>query len=249
MKAVLLAGGLGERLRPLTNDKPKVMLPIGRKPVLEHNLILLKKANILDIIITLYYKRDAIIDYFKDGRGLGVNIAYAHQENLLGSAGDVKRINTDFKSSFVVIYGDNFSNCDLKSALEYHRQDKQMATIVFFDRERNPNSQIIGGCLRLEPKTNRILEFIEGEDCLTNYVNAGIYILEPEILNYIPLNTFYDFGKDLFPKLLKEGKVLSGYLMPQNEYLFGIDTVDCYEKTNRFYKDKLSEDISYGDLY
>jgi len=239
MTGILLGGGEGVRLRPLTDDRPKVMLPIGDRPVLEHNLRMLQAAKISDIIITLYYRPEAITGYFKDGSRFGVSIRYSRQEDLRGSAGDVKRIRADMTSPFVVVYGDNFSNCSLARVLEYHAGSGGMATVVLFDAEKNPNSRISGGCARLEAGTNRILQFIEGKGSRTRYVNAGIYVLEKEVAGYIPENTAYDFGRDLFPLLVREGKEIYGYLMPEDEYLFGIDTVECYERTTAFYKNRL----------
>jgi mannose-1-phosphate guanylyltransferase/phosphomannomutase len=239
MKGIILASGEGSRLRPLTNDCPKVMLKIGERPVLEHNLELLKKSGIKDIIITLYYQPEAVVNYFQDGADFGVKISYLFQEGLRGTAGDVKRIAAGLTSSFVIIYGDNFSNCNLKPVLEEHKKNHRLATIVLFDREKNPNSKIAGGCVRIEDKTHGILEFIEGKGSISNYVNAGIYVLEPRILDYIPANTFYDFGKDLFPQLLIKGEMLFGYPMPENEFVFGIDTIDCYERTKLFFQKQL----------
>jgi len=243
MKGIILASGEGTRLRPLTNNKPKVMLKINNKPVLEYNINILKKAGISDIIITVYYKQDIITDYFKDGGQFNVNIIYSHEDRLLGSAEGVKNIDSDITSSFVVIYGDNFSNCNLRPVLECHRENRPIATIVLFNREKNLNSKIAGGCVKFDNRSNRILEFIEGKGSITNYVNAGIYILEPEVLDFIPDNTFCDFGKDVFPLLLSKGKTIYGYLMPENEYLFGIDNVECYKKTKEFFENKLKGEL------
>lgn len=236
---IILSSGKGMRLGKLTEDKPKGMLTVAGKPILEYNLDILKKSGIKNIIINLYHKKDVITKYFKDGSEFGVNIIYSHEDKLYGTAGGVKRVSTFLSSTFAVIYGDNFSNCNLTEVLEYHKQKNAIATIVLFDRENNPNSGISGGCVMIDTNSKRILEFIEGKGAVTNYVNAGIYILEPEVLDYIPEDSFYDFGKDLFPFLLSKGIGIYGYLMPKYEYLFGNDTIDCYEKTMKFYKESL----------
>lgn len=239
MKGILLASGEGTRLRPLTDSKPKVMMTIGERPVLEYNLKMLTKANIKDIIINLYHQKDAITGYFGDGNNFGVKITYSHEDRLYGTAGAVKRINCLLTSSFVVGYGDNLSNCDLVPIIKYHKKRKTIATVVLYNRERNRNSDIAGGCARLDLESSRILEFVEGKGSLTNYVNAGIYILEPKILNYIPKGIFYDFGRDLFPLLLAKGIEIYGYIMPDDEYLFGIDTIESYKKAEDFYEKEL----------
>jgi mannose-1-phosphate guanylyltransferase/phosphomannomutase len=236
MKGIILGGGEGTRLKPLTDRCPKVMLKIGEQPVLEHNINLLKNAGIRDILITLYYQPEAVVNYLHEGADFGVKISYLRQPDLLGTAGDLKRAAGKIGSSFVVIYGDNFSNCNLKSVLAEHKRSQRLATLVLFNRQKNPNSNIAGGCVRLEEKLGKILEFREGAGPVTDYINAGIYVLEPQVLNYIPDNVFYDFGKDLFPLLLTKGQMLFGYLLPENEFVFGIDTIDCYERTKLFFQ-------------
>ena len=240
MIGVLLGGGRGERLKPLTDDKPKVMLEIGGRPVLERNLELLTDAGIRDVIVTLYHEPETVMKYFKTGSAFGAVIKYSRQESLLGTAGDIKRIRPRLNSRFVVVYGDNFSNCCLKPVLERHKKNKALATIVLFDRELNPNSGIAGGCARLEPGTGRIVEFTEGKSRTDGYVNAGIYVLEPEILGYILENSVCDFGRDLFPLLIRERKAVYGYEMPAGEYHFGIDTAVHYQRTKAFYKEMCS---------
>lgn len=238
MKGFLLASGEGKRLGGLVFDKPKVMIGIGGRPILEYNLNILKDAGIRDIIMNLFHKKKSIIDYFKDGKDFNVNITYSHEDRLYGTAGGVKRAQSLLTSTFVVIYGDNFSNCNLRPVLEYHRLQKAIATVVLFNKQINQNSGIVGGCVRIDNYNNAILEFIEGKGNVTDYVNAGIYVLEPAVLGFIPDDTFYDFGNDVFPLLLSKGKTILGYLMPENEYLFGIDNIECYKKTKDFFENK-----------
>lgn len=239
MTGVILAGGKGDRLKPLTDDKPKVMLEIGGRPVIDYNVNLLKEAGISDVIITLYHKSGAVTGYFKDGAGRGIKIAYSLQDALKGTAGDLKSVKREFASAFTLVYGDNFSNCALKTVIGYHSKNKGIATIVLFDRDINPNSGIAGGCVDIDRETGRIRKFTEGKGVLTGYVNAGIYVLDPAILGEIPANTVYDFGRDLFPALIEKGQAIYGYIMPPDEYLFGIDNMECYETTKKFYEKKL----------
>jgi len=235
MKVILLAAGKSTRLKPLTNKNPKVMMKIGRKPVLEYNLDIVRKTKIKDVYINLHYAPEKITSYFGDGSKFGVNITYSKEKNILGSAGAIKRIGKEFKKTFFVIYGDNFTNCDLDKLLQAHKKNKGIVTIAIFDKTKNKNSAIGGGRVIYNKKTLKIKDFKEGGKDKTPFINSGIYVLEPEIFRYIPKNKFYDFGKNLFPSLLKRGINIYAYLMPQNEYLFGIDTPECYKKTKDFW--------------
>ncbi|MBP7216976.1 MAG: nucleotidyltransferase family protein [Candidatus Omnitrophica bacterium] len=234
MIGVLLAGGEGRRLKPLTDTIPKAMAVIAGKPVLEHNLDLLAAAGITESIVSVYYKKEKVIEYFTHAKK---NITQPHfhvQERLRGSAGDLKDIRADIRGPFVVMYADNFSNCNLKPVLKFHALGNQIATIVLFHRDRNKHSGIAGGCVRFDQVTHAILEFIEGEGAVTPFINAGIYVVDPKILQFIPDEGTYDFGKDLFPALIQARERLAGYLMPQEEFLFGLDTLECYEQAVEF---------------
>jgi len=220
---------------PFTAQIPKVMLPVGDRPVLGHNLLLLKKAGIEEAVITLYHKAEAVRAYFREGSASGVRIRYCQLDTLRGSAGDLKRALDHSPSAFLVMYADNFSNCDLARVCAAHKPDGRAATVVVFDRTKNANSGITGGCVRMD-EVGRITEFIEGQGNVTPFVNAGIYVLEPKVLDYIPADTFMDFGRDLFPLLLARGEGIAAYVMPSDEFLFGIDTIECYETTKNFYK-------------
>ena len=235
MKAIILAAGKSTRLRPFTNKKPKVMMEIGGKPILEYNLNVVKKAGIKDIYINLHHAPEVITNYFGNGSKFGLNIIYSREKNILGSAGAIKKIEKKFSETFFVVYGDNFTNCNLKKLLEFHKKNKGIITIAIFDRTKNKNSGIAGGRVVYDKKTFKIKSFREGDNNKIPFVNAGIYALEPEILKYIPKNKFYDFGKDLFPLLLRKKVDVYAYLMPKNEYLFGIDTLECYKKTKDFW--------------
>lgn len=238
MKAFILAAGKGERLRPLTEKIPKVMLKIGNKPILEHNLNLARNAGAKEIFFNLHYLPEIVKNYFGNGKKFGVKIRYSFEKKLLGSAGAVKKMGKWLKSGdFFVIYGDNFSNCDLLKSRQAHFKNKGIATIVLFDINKNKNSGIGAGRIILDKRKKYIKEFLEGQEYQrkSNLVNAGIYILKPEILKYIPENKFYDFGRDLFPNLLKKKIKIAAYLMPKNEFLFGIDNLECYQKTKNFY--------------
>ena len=233
MKALILAAGLGTRLG--LENIPKPMYAIAGKPILEHNIMLLKKHNIKDICINLHYLPDVIKNYFNDGTKWGVNIQYSYEKELLGTSGTVKSLSWFWdKSPFFVIYGDNFTNVNLTEMFNFHLSSKGAVTIAVFDPQKVPNSGIAGGYVLLD-KNNKLFSFIEGGESQVNgYVNAGIYVLEPEILDMIPRNMFSDFGKDIFPKLLEKGYLVNGYLT--NSFVIAVDTKEALELANQVIK-------------
>lgn len=226
MKAIILAAGQGTRLRPMTDSISKPMVRIGGKPLLEYIIRLLKRYGIVDIFIPLNRYRDVVTNYFGRGAKWGVRISYSAEEKLLGTAGAVKKLESHFSNSFLVVYGDNLSNCNITQLINFHRERDGIGAIAVFEIE-NPTSS---GIVKLN-KEQRILKFLEKptkKQIFSKLVNAGIYILEPRIFRYIPKGKVYDFGKDLFPRLLAEGEHLYGYIM--TEYLLGIDTIEAYKR-------------------
>ena len=223
MKALILAAGLGSRLGL---DIPKPMYTILGKPILEHNILLLKKHNIENIYINLHHMPDVIKNYFGDGSKWNVNITYSFEENLLGTAGTVKNLTSFWdETPFFVLYGDNYTNINLTEMLELHKTTKPLATVALFDPKVSLNSGIAGGIITMD-EDNNIHSFIEGKENGGKwYVNAGVYILESKILDLLPNGFPSDFGKDIFPKLLKDGILLKGYLT--TGFVFAIDTKDA----------------------
>ena len=230
MKAIILAAGLGKRLG--LEELPKPMYKINEKPILEHNILLLKKHDIQDICITLHYKGEVIKDYFEDGKKWNVRITYAFEKTLLGTSGGVKSAAWFLeKGSFFIIYGDNYTNIDLTEMLQFHKNTNPTATIALFDSAKSLNSKIAGGFVNLD-KSNSVVSFIEGgKNESSGYVNAGVYILEPKVLDMIPVNKPSDFGADIFPKLLKNNFLVKGYLT--NSFVLAIDTKDALELTKQ----------------
>ncbi len=209
LKAVLLVGGLGTRLRPLTNDRPKSIMPVLNRPVLEHTLAYLKRYNVRDIIITLNYLPDVIKNYFKDGRDYGVNLVYCMEEQPRGTAGAVKNVESYLDGPFFVLNGDVFSNLDLAAMYDFHRQKRAQATIALTYVE-NPSAF---GVVATDD-TGRVQQFIEKPppgQAVTHWINAGTYILEPDVLQEIPPACNFMFEKGLYPRLLEIGKPVYGY--------------------------------------
>ena len=214
MKAIIMAGGEGSRLRPLTCDQPKPMMPVVNRPMMEHILELLKKHGIQEIGVTLQYLPEAIRGYFGNGSDFGVHMRYYVEEVPLGTAGSVKNAQDFLDETFVVISGDALTDLNLSQAMDFHRKKGAVATLVLTPVDIPLEYGVV-----ITDKDGRITQFLEKPgwgEVFSDTVNTGIYILEPEVLNYFEPGQKFDFSKDLFPILLKEkqplfGVSLSGY--------------------------------------
>lgn len=210
MHAVVMAGGEGTRLRPLTTRRPKPMVPIVNRPMLEHTINLLKQNGIQDITATLHYLPEIIESHFQDGSQLGVKINYLREEKPLGTVGGVKQAENLLDQTFLVFSGDVLSDIDLSKAIRFHQRKGAVATIVV---TRVPNPIEFG--VVITDEEGRIKQFLEKPgwgEVFSDTINTGIYVLEPEILKQVKPDTEFDFSKDLFPKLLEMGEPLYGYV-------------------------------------
>ena len=209
MLAMIMAGGEGERLRPLTCTIPKPMSLLLDKPILSYSIDLLKKHGVERAGITLRYLPDEIQSAFGDGSEDGISLRYYTESRPLGTAGSIRAAHEFLTETFCVLSGDGITDANLTEALEFHRRKNALATIVV-KRVSNP---IEYGLVTLDGD-GRIEKFSEKPSwshVTSDLVNTGIYIFEPEILSFIPENQIYDFGKELFPRLLEAGKPLYGY--------------------------------------
>lgn len=227
MRAVLMAGGSGTRLRPLTCDLPKPMVPILNRPIAEHIVNLLKRHNITEIIATLHYLPDVMRDYFQDGSHWGVQMTYAVEEDQpLGTAGCVKNIDELLDDTFLVISGDSITDFDLSAALEFHKSRNSKATLVL---NRVPNPVEFGVVITDEEmRIRRFLEKPSTSEIFSDTVNTGTYILEPSVLKYLPANEECDFSKDLFPLLLEKDEPMYGYVA--EGYWCDVGHLDAYRE-------------------
>jgi mannose-1-phosphate guanylyltransferase / phosphomannomutase len=227
MRAVLMAGGSGTRLRPLTCDLPKPMVPILNRPIAEHIIALLKQHGIREIIATLHYLPDVLRDYFQDGTDFGVQMIYAVEEDQpLGTAGCVKNIEELLTETFLVISGDSVTDFDLSAAIAFHQARRSLATIVL---TRVPNPLEFG--VVITDETGHIQRFLEKpstSEIFSDTVNTGTYILEPEVLEYLPANRELDFSKDLFPLLLSKGTPIYGYVA--DGYWCDVGSLEAYRE-------------------
>mgnify|MGYP000858282120 CR=1 FL=1 len=235
IKGVIMSGGMGTRLRPLTCNLPKPMVPMFNKPVMEYGVELLKRYGIEDIAVTLYYLPDMIMDYFGDGSGFGANIKYYIEDKPLGTGGSVKNAYKFLDNTFIVISGDAFTDIDLESALDFHRKKDSKATLVL---KREPIPLEYG--VVITDGDGRITRFLEKPswgEVFSDTINTGIYILEPEVLDYYEHGENFDFSRDLFPRLLEDGVPMYGYIT--EEYWCDIGDLNTYIGTHM---DVLSND-------
>lgn len=210
MKAVIMAGGFGTRLRPLTCNIPKPMVPVLNKPMMEHIVELLKKHGITDMISTLYYQPDVIASHFNDGRRFGVSMQYSRAEADFGTAGSVRNARSFLDQRFIVISGDVFTDFDLTAAIRFHEEKKAKATIVLTHASNPLQYGVV--LTHDNGKITRFLEKPTWGEVFSDTINTGIYILEPEILDLIPPKEEFDFSKNLFPILLEQDMGLYGYI-------------------------------------
>jgi len=226
MKAVILVGGEATRLRPLTCNLPKIMVPVLNRPFLEHMVGYLKAHGIIDIVLAAGKASEKIQDFFGDGSRAGVRITYSIEDFPMGTAGAVKNAEKFLDDSFFVVNGDVFADIDLTVMMQLHRDRKALASLALTPVE-DPSMY---GVVETDGQ-GRVRRFVEKpprDKATTNMINAGIYILEPDVLNYITPNAFSMFERDVFPLLLERGQAMYGY--PFQDYWVDIGTVDKYLK-------------------
>lgn len=226
MKAVILVGGEATRLRPLTCNTPKMMVPVLNRPFFEALVDYLKEHNVVDIILALGKSAKQIQDYFGDGSKLGVRLTYSVENLPLGTAGAVKNAERFLDDSFIVLNGDIFTDIDLSQMMRLHERNEAVASLALTPVE----DPTIYGVVETDSE-GRVRRFIEKpprDKVTTNMINAGIYILEPGILSCVAPSTFSMFERDIFPRLLEKGQVMYGY--PFRDYWIDMGTPDKYLK-------------------
>jgi len=227
---LILAGGIGTRLQPITYEVPKPLLTVHDKTLLEHLFDLFKKYGIKNIILSIGYKGDKIKAAIGNGRKFGVNVSYVEEAKPLGTAGPLKLAKPFLNDTFIVSNADELKDLDLMDMYLFHKENKATATIALASVQ-DPSAY---GVAKLQG--NRILDFIEKPkkgEAPSNLINSGIYIFEPELIDYIP-EGFAMLEKDVFPKLAKEGK-LYGY--PFSGQWYNTGTLDLYDKAIKEWKD------------
>jgi mannose-1-phosphate guanylyltransferase / phosphomannomutase len=228
MRAVVMAGGEGTRLRPLTSNQPKPMVPIVGKPCMEYILELLRGHGFEDVVVTVAFLPQAIRSYFGDGESLGLNIEYSVEETPLGTAGSVRLASNRLDDTFLVISGDGLCDIDLTKLVDFHRE-KGAAVTIGLKSVANP---LEFGIVVTddEGRIERFLEKPSWGQVFSDTINTGIYVLEPEVLRHVPKDRPFDFSTELFPLLLEMGRPLYGYVC--DGYWQDIGNLDQYRQAN-----------------
>ena len=228
-QVILMAGGLGSRLKPLTNDIPKPLLKVGNKPILETIIENFSKYGFKNITISVNYKSEMIMDYFKDGSEFGVNISYLCEDKRLGTAGALSLLEEKPKYPFFVMNADLLTNVNFENLLDYHCFENSLATMCV----REFDFQVPYGVIKLD---NQNITSIVEKPIHKFFINAGIYLLSPKVLEYIPHNEFYDMPT-LFDNLIKHDKKAVSF--PIHEYWLDIGQPKEFEQAN----------IEYSELF
>jgi len=224
LKAVILVGGGGTRLQPLTNYMPKPMLPVLNRPFLGHTIAYLRECGVDNIILAVSYLAEVIRDYFGDGSSLGVNLTYTVETDPLGTAGAVKNAEPYLNDTFTVLNGDIFTELDIADMLAFHRRQGAVATIALTWVDNPCAFGVVE--TGSDGRVRRFIEKPSADRVTTNWINAGVYILEPEVLEHVPANSHYMFESGLFPLLLELGQPIYGY--PFRGYWLDMGTPEKY---------------------
>jgi len=226
MQAVILVGGEGTRLRPLTYDLPKPMAPILGKPYLEHLIDLLKKSGVKEIIFATCFKYDIIHDYFKDGADFGVKLFYEIENEPLGTAGAVKNVEKHITGPFLVFNGDVMIDMDVRKLIEFHKKQKGIGCLTLTKVEDPTRYGIVE--TNEDKSVKRFIEKPSKEEVTTNYINAGLYILEKRALDLMKPGINYSFEKQIFPQILGSSEKL--YAFSNGGYWIDIGKPESYKE-------------------
>ncbi|MGI8983701.1 MAG: sugar phosphate nucleotidyltransferase [Acidimicrobiales bacterium] len=229
MKAVIMAGGEGTRLRPLTSNQPKPLMPLANRPMMEHVVRLLKDHGFEDVVVTLAFLPQTIRTYFGDGAEFGVRMVYATEESPLGTAGSVRNARAELDDPFLVISGDVLTDIDLTELVAVHQRKGAMATLALKSMENPLEFGIV--IAREDGSIERFLEKPTWGQVFSDTVNTGIYVCDPAVFDYIPEGQSVDFSSDVFPALLADGKPLFGHVA--EGYWEDVGTLDAYVKAHQ----------------
>lgn len=239
MKAVVMAGGFGTRIQPLTHSRPKPMLSIMNKPMMEHTMMMLKDLGIQEFIVLLYFKPDIIQDYFKDGSDFGIKITYVVPDDDYGTAGAVKLAQEHIgDENFIIISGDLVTDFDFQKLFDFHEKKNAKLSIGLTSVENPLQFGVV--MANQDDVIEKFLEKPSWGEVFSDTINTGIYIIEPEILNYIPEHENFDFAKNLFPLLMKKDIQLMGYNL--SGYWRDVGNPESYREV---YEDILNDRVNF----
>jgi len=229
VKAVIMAGGEGTRLRPLTANQPKPMLPVGNRPIMEHIVRHIRDYGCKDIVVTVQFLASQVRNYFGDGSDMDVDLAYATEPTPLGTAGSVRNAAELLGETFVVISGDALTDIDLDEVVGFHQRRGALATVVL---KRVPNPLEFGIVITTDDgRIERFLEKPHWGQVFSDTINTGIYVLEPEVFEHIPDGQPSDFASDVFPKLLDQGAPLFGFVA--DGYWEDVGSLEAYQRVHQ----------------
>jgi NDP-sugar pyrophosphorylase family protein len=247
VKAMILAAGRGSRLKPLTDDRPKPMLPVSGRPALEHTIAWLRHYGVCGIGINLCHCPQVVIEHFGDGSRFGVEIEYSVEEDALGTAGGAKGLGYFLDETFVLVYGDVLTDLALDALVDFHhsRPEPSWLTMALY---HVPNPTACGLVdVRDDGRVRRFVEKPLPDQVFTDLANAGISVVEPRVLTHVPLGRPYDFGRHLLPDLLAAGCPLYGQPIAQDDYLIDFGTPETYNYVQSSWPTRRAQ-VFLGDL-
>lgn len=242
MTVMILGAGLGTRLRPLTNTIPKVMVPFGGKPLLEHTITLLKNQGFKDFVVNLHYLPEKITGYFGDGKKWGVNIEYSDETaQVLETGGALKKAEKLLSDEFILIYGDHLHFFDFRPVIDFHHKHGGIVTLVL-KRSRNPQN---GEVVEIDPESRRVVRYHVRPHQIYElggnvYTNSGLYVLNKKILDHIPADAPIKLDGAIMPILLQKGTEICGY--PTTENILDIGTPEKYKFAQDWYAEMVNMD-------
>ena len=229
VQGLVLAAGRSSRIAGDLDGRSKLLVDIGGETVLERNLRWVAASGVREVWINLHYRPEEIRTAVGDPRRFGLQVRYSEEPELLGTAGAFRVLAPYWRDAVLVVYGDNVSRFALRALLERHRTGGAMATLALFDSRLHANSGIAGGRVLVE--NGRVVAFVEGGGADLSLVNAGVYVLDPGLVEYVREGGAPDFGRDVFPALLAAGQRIDAHLIEPDGYCFGIDTPDALART------------------
>lgn len=231
---MILAAGLGTRMRPLTEKMPKPLLLIGNRPIIHYTLLFLKKYGITDVIINLHHLADKMRENLDDGSGFGMKIAYSFEPEILGTGGGIKKVEPFLSdNTFVVINGDILIDVDLNDVIRFHKEKNATATMVLRKDDNIERYGTIG--IDKENRIRQFLNIIKSDETLTRLMFTGLHILEPTIFSYLPEKGC--INRTAYPEMIKNGEQVFGYVM--NGYWRDLGTPEAYSSAEKELKERL----------
>ena len=237
LQALVLAAGRSTRIAGELEGRSKLLVRIGDETVLEHNLRWVREAGVTDVWINLHYRPEDIRAAIGDGSRLGLRVRYSEEPELLGTAGAFRKLRACWTGPVLLVYGDNVSRFDLDALMQRHLESDALATIALFDARVHGNSGIAGGRVLVED--GAVAAFVEGQHLDSSLVNAGVYVLQPAVVEYIPTEGAPDFGRDVFAALLARGSRIAAHVIEPSGYCFGIDTPEALARARASLAERL----------